>query len=197
MPGMQEVPDGAAEEARLLNFINLAGGFTDYANLKEIKIVRRNEIYVVDLIKLEVEGDYNQNMVLKDGDTVVVPQTFNQVYVIGQVRNPGPVKYVEGAGISAYIGHAGGFTKTAASDSIGIIRGSPEQPKIIKVKLSPFFNLGKEGNVAVLPGDIIFVPQSWYADWADTAAFMIGFRDARDAARGLLTPSQWRVNFKD
>jgi polysaccharide export outer membrane protein len=191
-PGLYGVPDGAPEECRLINFINLAGGFTPYSELNQIIVKRKNESVVIDFYKAEKDGDIGQNVILRDGDTVVVPQKYNQVYVLGYVFRPGPVRYIEGANVSDYIGSAGGFTRFAATDNIGIIRGDPAKPTVIKVQVNKYLAWEKDSaNPAIIPGDVIYVPQSWFADWADMAGILIGFRDARNAGRDLMSAPQW------
>ena len=191
-PGLYGVPDGAPEECRLINFINLSGGFTPYAELDQITVKRKNESTTIDFYKAEKDGDIGQNVILKDGDTVVVPQKYNQVYVLGYVFRPGPVRYIEGANVSDYIGSAGGFTRFAATDNIGIIRGDPANPTVIKVQVNKYLAWDKDSaNPAIIPGDVIYVPQSWFADWADMAGILIGFRDARNAGRDLMSAPQW------
>ena len=191
-PGLYGVPDGAPEECRLINFINLAGGFTSFAELNQIKVKRKNESFVLDFYKAEKDGDIGQNIILKDGDTVVISQKYNQVYVLGYVVRPGPVRYIEGANVSDYIGSAGGFTRFAATDNIGIIRGDPANPTVIKVQVNKYLSWDKDSqNPKMLPGDVIYIPQSWFADWADMAGVLIGFRDARNATRDLISAPQW------
>jgi len=191
-PGLYGVPDGAPEECRLINFINLAGGFTPYSELDQITVKRKNESVIIDFYKAEKDGDIGQNVILKDGDTVVVPQKYNQVYVLGYVFRPGPVRYIEGAKVSDYIGSAGGFTRFAATDNIGIIRGDPANPTVIKVQVNKYLAWDKNSaNPAIIPGDVIYVPQSWFADWADMSGILIGFRDARNAGRDLMSAPQW------
>jgi polysaccharide biosynthesis/export protein len=191
-PGMYGIPDGAQEECKLINFVNLAGGFTPFAELDQISVKRGGSTEVVDFYKVEKDGDIGQNIVLRDGDTVVVPQKFNQVYVLGYVEKPGPVRYVEGTYVSDYIGSAGGFTRFAATDNIGIIRGDPTHPTVIKVKVDKYLAWGNDTNSPVImPGDVIYVPQSWFADWADMAGILVGFRDARNATRDLVSGPQW------
>jgi polysaccharide export outer membrane protein len=191
-PGLYGVPDGAPEECRLINFINLAGGFTPYSELDQITVKRKNESVIIDFYKAEKDGDIGQNVILKDGDTVVVPQKYNQVYVLGYVFRPGPVRYIEGAKVSDYIGSAGGFTRFAATDNIGIIRGDPANPTVIKVQLNKYLAWDKDSaSPAIIPGDVIYVPQSWFADWADMSGILIGFRDARNAGRDLMSAPQW------
>lgn len=191
-PGMYGVPDGNPEECRLINFINLAGGFTPFAELNRINIKRKEQSITVDFYKVEKESDIGQNVILRDGDTVVIPQKYNQVYVLGYVYKPGAVRYMEGAKVSDYIGSAGGFTRFAATDNIGVVRGDPANPVVIKVKVNKYLSWDKDSeNPAILPGDVIYVPQSWFADWADMSGIVIGFRDSRNAVRDLVSEPQW------
>ncbi|MFA5097674.1 MAG: polysaccharide biosynthesis/export family protein [Candidatus Margulisiibacteriota bacterium] len=199
-PGMYGIPDGNAEELRVMNFINASGGFTALSDMGNIKILRKNgssqEASFVDLRKLVSKTDIEQNRMIKDGDTIIVPQIYNQVYVLGLVNKPGPVPYVQEASIADYIAQAGGFAKVAASDSVAVLRGNPSSPTVIKVGMRRFFDWGKGvEEVSMLPGDIVYVPQSWYANFGDLASILIGFRDLRNATRDLATPSQWRIDF--
>jgi polysaccharide biosynthesis/export protein len=191
-PGMYGIPDGSPQECRLINFINLAGGFTPFAELNQISIQGKGTTEVVDFYKVEKDGDIGQNIILKDGDTVVVPQKYNQVYVLGYVERPGAVRYIEGANVADYIGSSGGFTRFAATDNIGIIRGDPAHPTVIKVSVNKYLSWDVNSqSPTILPGDVIYVPQSWFADWADMTGILIGFRDARNATRDLISAPQW------
>lgn len=194
-PGAYEVPDGRLHELTLLNYIKNAGGFTDDADLEEIEVIKKDGTgQRVNIRKITSENDISQNITLSDGDTIVVPQSVARVYVLGQVYRPGGQKYLEGAQVIDYIAMAGGLMKTAASDNIGIVRGNASNPVVIKVNVNRFANYyGQDTPVAVKPGDIVFVPQSWYYNWADVGAIFVGFRDARDAAIDLASPSKWKI----
>lgn len=199
-PGMYGIPDGNPEELRVMNFINASGGFTAISDMSNIKIIRKNgaseEAIFVNLRKLVSKTDIEENKMVKEGDTIIVSQIYNQVFVLGLVYRPGPVPYVQGASIANYIAQAGGFTKVAASDSVAVLRGDPSNPTVIKVGMRRFFDWGKGVEEVVMqPGDIVYVPQSWYANFGDMASVLIGFRDLRNATRDLITPSQWRVDF--
>jgi len=99
---------------------------------------------------------------------------------------------VEGAKVADYIGSAGGFSRFAATDNIGVIRGDPSNPVVIKVKVNKFLSWDRDSeNPDIMPGDVIYVPQSWFADWADMAGILVGFRDSRNAVRDLVSGPQW------
>lgn len=200
-PGLYEIPDGRAEERTILNYLKLAGGVTPQANIEEISVVRGHGsgeagATKVNLRKMVSSADISQNVILEDGDTIIVPQCTNKVYVLGQVVNPGAQNYIDGATVADYVGMAGGLLKFAASDNVGIIRGDVSNPVIKMVKLNKIFNFEKGGepSFALRSGDIIFVPQSWYFDWADIGAVIVGFRDTRDAVRDLASPKEWQID---
>jgi len=165
-PGLYSVPDGNPDETRIMNYINLAQGFTRYANKGNVKIIRKSlekeEVLKVNLQKIELEEDLSQNLALKEGDVVIVSSHANMVYVLGEVLNPGAYEYVDGSKLINYISMAGGPTKRAVNE-VGIIRGE----EVIKANINEIIG-GKNGKeVGIAAGDIIFVPQSFYANWAD------------------------------
>jgi len=167
-PGLYVVPDGNPEEARIMNFVQLAGGLTPYANQDGVKVIRGKEIIDVNFRKIILEKDINQNIVLKPGDSIIVSTAANKVYVLGQVILPGAYDYIEGTGLMDYINMAGGPTK-AAVEEIGLIRGEGKDAKVIKANIGKL--IGKldamSQNLEIQVGDIIYVPQSFYANWAD------------------------------
>jgi polysaccharide export outer membrane protein len=58
----------------VLQGLALAGGFRDYAKLEAILIVRQDQtVLLVNYKKLEEGKDISQNVLLRPGDTIVVP----------------------------------------------------------------------------------------------------------------------------
>lgn len=64
---------------------------------------------------LENPGSNQWDIVLRDGDRLVIPQYNNTVSINGQVMYPNTVAYKEGAKLSYYIDQAGGFGQRAKS----------------------------------------------------------------------------------
>jgi protein involved in polysaccharide export with SLBB domain len=101
---------------------------------------------VVDFEKLVYENDHNQDVILEDGDIIVVPKAPTVVTVSGRVANPGGVTYVPGADLKYYLAKAGGASWDA---SLG-------RAKVIKVTGEV---LDDEDVKSFEPGDIIWVPR--------------------------------------
>jgi len=78
-------------ELTILDAINLAGGPTENANIKEIRLIRRmrNEegVKTINLETILTRGDFSQNYVLQDNDIIYLPRkgiaTFN--YYVRQI----------------------------------------------------------------------------------------------------------------
>jgi protein involved in polysaccharide export with SLBB domain len=94
---------------------------------------------------------------LKSGGYLVNPQVSIEVlnyrpfYIIGEVSNPGSYQYVNGMTVINAVALAGGFTYRAAQGSIEISRGGSNGPKV-----------EAQSDTAVLPGDIIEVPERFF-----------------------------------
>ena len=65
------------EETTILQIIPMAGGFTDWAKRKKILVIRKENgkesRFTVDYKKAMKGDDPNSNVVLKSGDTIIVP----------------------------------------------------------------------------------------------------------------------------
>lgn len=93
----------------------------------------------------------NEDVILKDGDTLVVPETPTTVQVVGAVIEARGVLYKPGENIQYYIQRAGDFTPDAAKDRIEVIHAGGG--------LIPASKAG-----ALQPGDLILVPTKVLAE---------------------------------
>jgi len=72
-PGPQEIP--ADETYTVSKAIIRAGGFSDFANKRKVKLTRRNgEAFEVDLKRVIEQGRSDEDVVLQPDDQVFVPQ---------------------------------------------------------------------------------------------------------------------------
>jgi polysaccharide export outer membrane protein len=91
-------------------------------------------------------GQLDKNILLKPNDTVFVTQA-PRIFVLGEVRNPGPQAHAPGLTVRQAIVQAGGFTSDAAKGKIRIGRTVDGEYKELKAKLED----------PVEPGDTITV----------------------------------------
>jgi polysaccharide export outer membrane protein len=81
-PGIQLVRD---IPLTVLEAINTADGVTAEADLRNITLTRDDKTYSINLLNLYEGGDISQNVLLKHGDVLNVPDNqFNKVFVIGE-----------------------------------------------------------------------------------------------------------------
>lgn len=151
----------------LLQGLALGNGLLDSANLRSARLIRNGRPAAVDLYRLLQEGTPEQNVWLRPGDTIFIPDDRNQnVFVFGAVAKPGPVAMPNGrlnlpqALASAGIGETRGQT-----EHIRIIRSlSPTRGELLVVDLGRIMR-GDALPFPLLEGDIIYVPRSVVGNW--------------------------------
>ena len=103
--------------------------------------------------------------ILEDGDTILIPQISQQVFVQGEVGNSGAIRYSPNMGIDYYVNKSGGFLQSADEENIFIVHPNGETENLnINTGLS--FILQDSDKTLIYPGSIIFIPQK--TDFATT-----------------------------
>ena len=154
-------------EVRLSEIVKKAGGFKDKAVPENAKLVRRmnnqerererqlkqlennatdnidvdstNSTYTVAInLKNAMENPgCDEDLIMRDGDQIIIPSMINTVRISGEVLYPNNVTYIEGQKKKYYIHEAGGYTKNSlkrrtyvvyANGNVGKLRGSKIQP---------------------------------------------------------------------
>lgn len=163
-PGMFPYPVG--QKLTLTEALSMAGGFSESADLRHIRILRTGEgsSLVVDLRKTVLgEEESEKEFRIYPGDSIIVPE-LRPVYVHGEVKKAG--MYYPAVGekltVSRVIAMAGGFGESPLMKSIQIRRLQPDGSfRVIKVDLRPLYRKGDTScDVEVKPGDEVFVPES-------------------------------------
>ena len=100
-----------------------------------------------------------ENVKLQPGDTIVVP-VAGVVYLQGEVKTPGGIRFTKGLTIVKAIVQAGGFTPLAAPKRVSLLRGAGEKKQTIQVNVSEIMAGGEKAtDVPLEPDDIITIPQ--------------------------------------
>jgi len=95
-------------------------------------------------------GDPQQNLEIKNGDTVYIPNLV--YYVTDQVKNPGRFPYEENMTVLMAVTTAGGFTDKASPRKTYIIREDSGVKQKVKTGMDD----------PIRAGDTIVVPESWF-----------------------------------
>src|SRR6266852_4307438 len=154
-PGVMQL----TRELTLLQAISVVGGVVPNADAEKGFLLRGDKRIPIDFNRLVQRGDLSQNPKLEPGDSVVVPLA-DSVYVNGEVRTPGAVKYTGDLTILKAITQVGGLTPLAAPGRVDVLRGTSEKKERIRVDVDKMMRSPDENpDIRLQPNDIIFVPQ--------------------------------------
>ncbi len=170
----------------LADALMLAGGVNLNANVRDVKIIRDNQVIHVDLWDLMKNGNTLQDFPLRDHDVIEISalapeqlvrdeawetvaksnlsnNTF-EVNVLGAVKNPGVYKVnAQDTAVKA-ITQAGGFADLADQDQVYVVRAnSAGQVFRKRINLQDRKLMGKNAKVdwvKLLPNDVVFVDDS-------------------------------------
>lgn len=100
---------------------------------------------------------------LKDPQVTVFLKELNsqKVFVFGEVNKPGTFPYEDKMSVVQAITLAGGFTKQAAKNSVLVTRTIEDREHRIRVGVDDI-GMGRRPNFRLLPGDIIYVSESFF-----------------------------------
>jgi polysaccharide biosynthesis/export protein len=154
-PGLMQL----TRELSLMQAISLMGGVVANADSEKGFLLRGDKRIPIDFNRLLQRGDMSQNPKLEPGDSVVVPLA-DSVYVNGEVKAPGAVKYTGDLTVLKAVTQVGGLTPLAAPGRVDILRGTSEKKERIRVDVDKMMRSPDENpDIRLQPNDIIFVPQ--------------------------------------
>jgi polysaccharide export outer membrane protein len=150
----------------LLQLISRAGGLTEKAGNKIIVIRQydngKSASLSIDIEKLMLQGDASLNIPLQANDIINVPMDrFEDIYVFGQVKEPGQIQMKTGTSMTLLraIAQAGGFTDRARKSSVLVTRRQDGKEIKIKVNVKKILS-GKKPDFVLQPNDVVYVKES-------------------------------------
>jgi polysaccharide biosynthesis/export protein len=188
-------PNGLPNVTRV---IQLAGGITAQADVLRLRRPTRTgseQAIDINLWQLLQSGDASQDIIVQDGDTIVIPTateinpaeatqlatttlspTRIQVGVVGEVKKPGLTDVQPNSSLNQAILAAGGFNDArASSDAVDLIRLNPNgsvTKRIVKVDFSAGIN--EQTNPILRNNDVVVVNRSGSAKTGDTVNTITG-----------------------
>ncbi|MTJ06800.1 MULTISPECIES: polysaccharide biosynthesis/export family protein [unclassified Anabaena] len=170
----------------VMRSLQLAGGITSQADVRKIKLRRptrtgTEQTIDINLWELLQSGDLNQDIVVQDGDTIIIPTateisvaeatqlatttlspTTIEVGVVGEVKNPGAVKLQPNSSLNQALLAAGGFNDGRASrGTVDLIRLNPNgtvTKRPVQVDLAKGIN--EETNPILRNNDVVVVDRN-------------------------------------
>jgi len=160
-PGMYEL----VGPTTLLQAIAQAGGLTALAT-DEVYVYRKEADGKQSIISIDLEdlnsGNRDLNIDLKPKDVISIPidQTLN-VFVYGEVRNPGAIPYLRSKKITLLqaVAQAGGPTEWAKKSKVVVKRKDRATGKEMKINVNLKKMIeGKVADIVLEEGDVVIVP---------------------------------------
>ncbi|MCI0547616.1 MAG: polysaccharide export protein, partial [Candidatus Rokubacteria bacterium] len=152
-------PMQLTQDLSLIQAVSLVGGIQPGADAENGYLLRGEKRMPIDFTRLLQKGDLSQNIRLEPGDSIVVP-VADLVFIQGEVRAPGSVKYTSDLTIVRAVTQAGGPTQLAATGRVELLRGDGEKRVRIRIDLDKIMRAPEDNpDVKLRPNDIIFVPQ--------------------------------------
>ncbi len=141
----------------------------ELADLTRSFLARDQQRVPVDFERLFQRGDLAQNVVLEPDDYLYIGQaSANEIYVLGQVVNPGVLAFKTKPSVISAISSRGGFAAGAFKSRVLVVRGSLNHPETFVVNVSDIL-AGKSPDFKLQQKDIVYVSVS---PWTKAAAIL-------------------------
>lgn len=173
-PGVQLVRD---IPLTVLEAINNAGGVSTDADLRNIILTRDDKTYNINLLSLYEGGDVTQNILLRHGDVLNVPDNaLNKVFVLGETNH-----FVAGGAVgrsrsltmnkarmtlTEALSEAGGFDQSTSDPArIFVFRGGLGKPEIYHLNAKSPDALLLADRFPLQPRDVVYVDRAEGIRW--------------------------------
>ena len=130
----------------------------------------------INLEKAVGEPGCSEDIILREGDVLTVPQYTSTVKISGEVRYPITINYKKGEKLSYYIKHAGGYTDRAKKGGVYAIYMNGGVSEVSKFSSKD-----------IKPGSEIVIPAKSASRKMSTAEIMMISSSAASVATMLVT----------
>ena len=116
-----------------------AGGVREPGTVRAIKLVRNNKtVATIDMYDFLINGSRKNDVRLEEGDVILVEPYSKVVKVNGFVKRPMNFEMKEGETIADLLKYAGGFSKSAYSGNVSVVRQTDHDYTVSVVEASQF-----------------------------------------------------------
>jgi len=123
-----------AREKQLQELVKTAG---DSINVSELEGIEDSYAVAIDLEEALAHPGGKSDILLRNGDEIIVPTKLSTVKISGEVLYPNNVTYIEGKDYHYYINEAGGFTKRSLRNRSYIVYANGHVSRLSKGKIEP------------------------------------------------------------
>jgi len=156
--------EAISEAGGMYTDIELGGEAQETVDLDRAILIRDGELIPVNFRNLIEHGDMSQNVFVQESDYIYLPSVQHRaVYVLGAVRNPGPIYFDNDPTVLSAVAMAGGPRDEAVITKALVIRGSLNKPRVAVVNIRNIMH-GRDNDAHLVGGDIVWVPDTVWTD---------------------------------
>ncbi|MGI4787870.1 MAG: SLBB domain-containing protein [Janthinobacterium lividum] len=167
---------------RLSEALATVGGAAENGDLTHVIVTHKNgRVQTADLSNPLTAGGTAQDIMLAPDDVIYVPERHLQVSVLGEVVKPGSYEYTDKMTVLDALKDADNVNLSTANLSQATLRHNGTESTL---NLHDLLTLGKTAdNVALSPGDSIFIPELHNRVYVDGAVGHPGYYALRPGDR--------------
>lgn len=138
--------------SNLYHALHRAGGVSDLGSLRAIQLVRNGKkIATVDIYEFILDGKADGNVILEEGDIIIVPPYSQIVEMAGNVKRPMAYELKEGETVQDVIDYAGGFTGDAYKKNLHMVRQNGKEYQVYTIDQPDY------ASFQLMDGDVLTV----------------------------------------
>lgn len=138
--------------SNLLHGLYRAGGVNEIGTLREIQLFRNGKLRATaDLYEFILNGKTPEDVLLHEGDLIIVSTYKNLVKIDGQVKRPMYYEMKEGETLKDILNYSGGFAGDAYKDDINILRKNGVEYQVFTVDSEDY------DTFTLMDGDLVTV----------------------------------------
>ena len=105
-----------------------------------------------------IEANKDLDTTLDNNDQIIIPIKSEQVYIFGEVNQPGAIRYKASQSITDYIAGAGGALQSSDLNNTFVIHPNGEVNRISNPSRFSMLN-NRNNEILIYPGSVIYIPR--------------------------------------
>jgi len=105
-----------------------------------------------------IEANKDLDTTLDNNDQIIIPIKSEQVYIFGEVNQPGAIRYKPSQSVTDYIARAGGTIESSDINNTFVIHPNGEVNRISNASRLSMLN-NRNNEILIYPGSVIYIPR--------------------------------------
>ena len=105
-----------------------------------------------------IEANKDLDTTLDNNDQIIIPIKSEQVYIFGEVNQPGAIRYKPSQSVNNYIASAGGVIESSDLNNTFVIHPNGEVNRISNGSRLSMLN-NRKNEILIYPGSVIYIPR--------------------------------------